>query len=334
MAVLAPGGRAREAVRVTDEARAVVAAGLGGPEVLRLVPVDVAPPEAGHVRVRVRAAGVNPWDWKSYAPGSGGRPPVRLGLEVAGVVEETGPGVRWFSPGDEVVAWPVTGGYADVVTVPQRVLVRRPPRLGPVAAAALLAAGTAAAHAVAATGVGRDDVVLVHGASGGVGRLVVQLAVLRGAHVVATAGPARHADLAALGATPVAYGPGLVDRVRDAAGRRGVTAAVDAAGTDEALAASVTLVPDRSRVATLVALDRAAGLGVQALGHGPGADPGDAVRDAARSQLTALAGDGALDVQVAATYALEDAAQAHRRSRDGHAGGKLVLVTRTGTDAV
>jgi len=314
---------------MADVGRAVVADALGGPEVLRVVRTTVPEPGPGEVRVRVHAAGVNPWDWKSYAPGSGGRPPVRLGLEVAGVVEAAGPGVRWFSPGDEVVAWPVTGGYADVVVVPQRVLVRRPERLDAVHAAALLAAGVAAAHAVDATAVGDDDVVLVHGASGGVGRMTVQLAVLRGARVIATASPAWHDCLRRFGAEPVAYGPGLLDRVRDLETRLGrVDVAIDAAGSAQALDTSVELVADRSRVATLVALDRAPRLGVLALGHGPGADPGDAVRDAARSQLAALAADGTLDVLVTGTYPLEEAATAHRRSREGHAGGKLVLVTR------
>lgn len=314
---------------MADVGRAVVAGALGGPEVLRVVEVATPAPGPGQVRVRVHAAGVNPWDWKSYAPGSPARPPVRLGMEVAGVVDAVGAGVRWYSTGDEVVAWPVTGGYADVVTVPQEVLVRRPERLDVVQAAGLLAAGVAAAHAVDATGVGDDDVVLVHGAAGGVGRVVVQLAVLRGARVVATASPVWHDCLRLLGAEPVAYGPGLLGRVRDLEARVGrVSVAVDAAGSAEALDTSVALVADRSRIATLVALDRAAGLGVLALGHGPGADPGDDVRAAARGQLAALAADGTLDVRVAATYPLEEAALAHTRSREGRAGGKLVLVTR------
>ncbi|ADG73579.1 Alcohol dehydrogenase zinc-binding domain protein [Cellulomonas flavigena DSM 20109] len=309
--------------------RAVVAGDLGGPEVLQVVEVETPAPGPGEVVVRVDAAGVNPWDWKSYAPGSGTRTPVRLGLEVAGVVQAVGPGVRWYSPGDDVVAWPVTGGYADLVTVPQHVLVRRPARLDVVPAAGLLAAGVTAAHAVAATGVDDEDVVLVHGASGGVGRMAVQLAVLRGARVVATASPAWHECLRRLGAEPVAYGPGLLDRVRTVEGTVGrVSVAIDAVGTAEALDTSAALVADRRRVATLVALDRAAGLGVLALGHGPGADPGADVRDAARSQLTALAADGSLDVLVTGTFPLEDAAAAHRRSREGHAGGKLVLTTR------
>lgn len=313
---------------VTYSGRAVVAGSLGGPEVLRVVQRETPPPGPGEVVVRVAAAGVNPWDWKSYAPGSGAVPPVALGIEVAGVVHAVGPGVRWFSPGDEVVAWPVRGGYADLVTVRQEVLVRRPSSLPATAAAGLLAAGAAALHAVVATGVDADEVVLVHGASGGVGRMAVQLAVLRGARVVATASPAWHSCLGRLGAVPVAYGPGLTERLAEAAAPLGkVVAAIDAVGTAEALDASVALVPDRGRVATLVALDRAAALGVRALGHGPGADPGTDVRDAARGQLTALAADGTLDVLVTGAYALEDAARAHERSRAGHAGGKLVLVT-------
>ena len=317
---------------MTNSRRAVVASALGGPEVLRVVEVPVTEPGPGDVRLRVRAAGVNPWDWKSYAPGSGAHPPVRLGVEVSGVVEATGPGVRWFSPGDEVVAWPVRGGYAETVTAPQRVLVRRPDALDPVAAAGLLAAGAAAAHAVEATGVDADDVVLVHGASGGVGRMAVQLAVLRGARVVATASPRHHDRLRRLGAYPVAYGQGLLGRLRQAEADLGrVTAAIDAVGTSEALDTSILLVADPRRVATLVAFDRAASLGALALGHGPGADPGDAVREAARSQLITLAADGALDVQVTRTFPLAQAAEAHRSSRDGHAGGKLVLLTE-GTD--
>lgn len=314
---------------MAEVGREVVAGALGGPEVLRVVEVAPPAPGPGEVQIRVHAAGVNPWDWKSYAPGTGARPPVRLGLEVAGVVQAVGTGVRWLSPGDDVIAWPVTGGYADVVTAPQGVVVRRPAGLGVVPASGLLAAGAAAAHAVEATGAGDEDVVLVHGASGGVGRAVVQLAVLRGARVVATASPGWHACLRRLGAEPVEHGPGLLERVRDTARRTGpVTVAIDTVGTSEALDTSVALVADRSRVATLVALDRATTLGVLALGHGPGADPGTAVRDAARGQLAALAADGTLDVLVTGTYPLEEAAAAHARSREGHAGGKLVLVTR------
>jgi NADPH:quinone reductase-like Zn-dependent oxidoreductase len=105
-----------------------------------------------------------------------------------------------------------------------------------------------------------------------------------------------------------------------------VTAAVDAVGTDEALDTSVALVADRDRIATIAGFGRAGELGIKLLGGGPGADPGTAVREAARAQLAELASDGTLDVRVSRTYPLSDAAQAHRDGQAGHSAGKLVLV--------
>ncbi|MGN8245085.1 quinone oxidoreductase family protein [Cellulomonas soli] len=311
-------------------ARAVVATAYGGPEVLQVVPIDPGPPGLGEVLLDVRAAAVNPWDWKSYSGTAGHDParlPLRLGLEAAGVVLEVGPGVRWLAPGDEVVAWPVRGAYASRVRVPEASCVRRPPSLGWAEAAGLLSTGATAMHALAATAVGSGDVVLVHGGTGGVGRLLVQLAVLRGARVIATGSADSAAELQELGAIPVAYGEGLLDRVREVEATTGpVTVAVDTAGTDEALDASVALVADRTRVATIAGFAHGAALGVQLLGSGPGADPGTQVREAARAQLVELAADGSIEVHVARTYPLEAAAEAHRDSRAGHARGKLVLL--------
>jgi len=310
--------------------RAVVATAYGGPEVLRLVDLPPGDPGPGQVLVEVRAAGVNPTDWKGYAGVYGKDPanlPMRLGYEVSGVVSAVGPSVRWLSPGDEVIAWRVRGGYADRIIVSEQVTVRRPAALDWAAASGLLLAGTTAVHTLSATGTHDGDVVLVHGGSGGVGRMVVQLAVLRGAQVIATASTWHHDDLRDLGATPVAYGEGLLDRVHEAARQAGpVTVAVDAVGTDEALDTSVALVQDRDRIATIAGFARAGELGIKALGGGPGADPGTAVREAARAQLAELAADGALDVRVARTYPLSDVAQAHRDGQAGHSAGKLVLL--------
>jgi NADPH:quinone reductase-like Zn-dependent oxidoreductase len=158
-----------------------------------------------------------------------------------------------------------------------------------------------------------------------VGRMVVQLAELRGAAVVATASPHAHDDLRALGAIPVEYGPGLAERVR-AVAPSPVTVAIDTVGTDEALDVSVELVADRSRIASIAGFSRGPSLGIQLLGGGPGADPGTGVREAARAQLVELAADGVLDVRVARTYPLEHAADAHREGRGSHPGGKLVLL--------
>ncbi|QHT58039.1 NADP-dependent oxidoreductase [Cellulomonas sp. H30R-01] len=310
--------------------RAVVATAFGGPEVLRTVETAPTDPGPGNVLLEVRAAAVNPIDWKMYAAGPGNDParlPIRLGLEVAGVVTAVGPSVRWLAPGDEVIAWRVTGGYASHLEVSEQVTCRRPRTLDWPAASGLLLAGTTAVHTLSATGTHDGDVVLVHGGSGGVGRMAVQLAGLRGAQVVATGSPATHDDLRALGAIPVAHGPGLLDRVREAERTTGpVTVAIDTVGSDEALDVSVAVVADRHRVATIAGFGRAAELGITALGGGPGADPGTAVREAARAQLAELAADGSLDVRVARTFPLDDAAEAHRESRDGHARGKLVLI--------
>jgi len=295
-----------------------------------VVDVEVPAPGPGEVLLDVRAAGVNPIDWKSYSGAFGTDPtrlPIRLGHEVAGVVVAVGPGVDDTPVGDEVIATGVVGGYAELVLVPAARVAPKPAQVSWAEASGLLLTGGTAVHTLEATGVGPGDVVLVHGASGSVGRFVVQLARLRGAQVVATASEATHADLRALGAVPVTYGPGLADRVRDAAGALGpVTVAIDAVGTDEALDVSVELVADRSRIATIAGFGRAGELGIQLLGAGPGADPGTAIRAAAVQQLVELAADGLLRVKVARTYPLEDAAQAHRDSIAGHARGKLVLL--------
>jgi NADPH:quinone reductase-like Zn-dependent oxidoreductase len=147
---------------------------------------------------------------------------------------------------------------------------------------------------------------------------------MRGARVIGTAAPENHDHLVELGALPVAYGPGLVDRVLALAPR--VTAAVDVAGTDEALDVSLELVGDRRRVATVANFQRGPALGIQVLGHGPGADPGTTVRHDARGRLVEMAADRRLRVHVGATYHLADVARAHRAGIDGAVRGKIVLV--------
>ncbi|EYR63835.1 alcohol dehydrogenase [Actinotalea ferrariae CF5-4] len=307
--------------------RSVVATAYGGPEVLAVVETDVGAPGPGEVLLDVKAAGVNPADWKTYNGTWGSDPaklPLRLGLEVAGVVAAVGPDVEGLAAGDEVIGWPVRGAYADRVVVKAETLVARPPSLEWAPAGGLLLTGTTAWHAVTAVHAGAGDTLLVHGAAGGVGAMVVQLARLRGARVVGTASAANHEHLVELGALPVTYGPGLADRVRAVAPK--VTAAVDTVGTDEALDVSLELVGDRRRVATVANFHRGPALGIQVLGHGPGADPGTTVRADARRRLVEMAGDRRLRVHVGATYHLADVARAHRAGIDGVVRGKIVLV--------
>jgi NADPH2:quinone reductase len=226
--------------------------------------------------------------------------------------------------GDEVIAFRVEGAYADEVVVPASAVVPKPARMSWEAAGGLMLAGATAVHALVATDVSAGETVLVHAAAGGVGSMAVQVAVTRGARVIGTASESHHARLRELGAEPTTYGDGLVDRVR-ALAPDGVDAAIDCVGSDEAIDASLELVADRGRIASIAAFPRGAEVGVRLLGGAPGADPGTEVREAARLQLTALVEQRKLTVD-ARPFRLEDVADAHREGQKGHVAGKLVLV--------
>lgn len=180
----------------------------GPPDVLKLVEIDRPTPTLGEVLVRVHAAGVNPTDWKTRARGqfaTGAVPPFVLGFDVSGVVEETGPGVTLFSPGDEVFGMPrfphPAGAYAEFVTAPARHFVRKPVNIDHKTAAALPLASLTAWQALVDTAdVQPGQRVLVHAAAGGVGHLAVQIAKARGAWVAGTASAGKHDLLRELGA--------------------------------------------------------------------------------------------------------------------------------------
>ena len=311
---------------------AVVAPSYGGPEVLEVVDVDVPAPSAGQVTIEVRAAGINPVDHKIFGGMMGADEshlPLRVGLEVAGVVtavgdDATGPAGP-VAVGDEVIGYPVSGGYAAAVTVAATSVVPKPTTLAFEQASGLSLTGVTAYHLLEATGVSSVDTVLVHGVAGGVGLAVAQLAIARGAAVVGTARADRHEVLRGYGIVPVEYGDGLADRVRDAA-PTGVDVALDTVGTDEAVDVSLELVEDRQRIATVAAFGRAGQDGSQLLGSGPGADPGTELRSRGRLVIADLAERGRLTVVVARTFALDQAAGAVALVAEGHAGGKVVLV--------
>lgn len=298
---------------------------------LRAVVVELGEPGPGAVRVRVRAAGVNPSDAKLLRGVFGqGRTPVRPGSEVSGVVTAVGEGaVGPLGPlhvGDEVVAFRVAGGWSEELIARASSVLPKPAGLGWEEAAGLLLTGTTAVHLLEASRVAAGETVLVHGASGAVGSLLVQLAVARGARVVGTASERGEAVVRRFGGEPVAYGPGLEERVR-AAAPDGVDAALDTAGTDEALDVSVALIDDRSRIATIAGFEHAERLGgVLRLGGGAGADPGTALRDSARASLLDAAGRGELEVVLAPSFPLAEAAAALELVASGRARGKVVLV--------
>jgi NADPH:quinone reductase-like Zn-dependent oxidoreductase len=319
-------------VTLPGTSRVVVATAFGGPEVLSVVERPTGSPGPGQVLLEVRAAGVNPADWKGYTGAFGTDPaklPMRLGFEAAGVVLAVGPDAEGpagpLSVGDEVIGFRLQGAYASSLVVPAASLVPKPATLDWAEAAGLMLTGATAVHALTAIDAGAGDTVLVHGAAGGVGQMLTQLAVAAGARVIGTAG-ASGADLVRrLGGEPVGYGAGLAERVR-ALTPEGVTAAVDAVGTDEALDSSLELVSDRQRIATIANFARGPQAGIKVLGGGPGADPGTELRDAARLRLVELVSAGRLEVVVAGTFPLDDVAAAHREGMTGHSHGKLVLI--------
>jgi NADPH:quinone reductase-like Zn-dependent oxidoreductase len=310
------------------QARRWVAADFGGPEVLELVTAELPPPGPGEVSIEVRAAGMNPADWKGFArAGDRATLPRPIGSEVAGVLAALGPDTGIASGGgavgDEVLAFRVTGGYASAITVPAADVFAKPAALDFPAAANLMLVGATAADALQTVKVGPGDTILVHGASGSVGASVLQQARLLGARVIGTAGDRNFDTVRRFGGIPVAYGPGLADRVR-AAAPEGVDAAVDTAGTDEAVDVSLAVVGDRDRIVTIAAMGRAAAAGIKAVGGGT--PDSSAFRARVRPRLVQLAADGELVVPVARTFPLAEAKDALRLLMTGHAGGKLALV--------
>ncbi|NYF10003.1 NADPH:quinone reductase-like Zn-dependent oxidoreductase [Leifsonia sp. AK011] len=309
--------------------RAIIANSFGAPEVLELVEVHVPEPGPGEVTIQVHAAGVNPADIKRLA-GAFGSPklPMHHGSEVSGTVAAVGPDavgpMGAISVGDAVIGYPVSGGYADAITVKASSVLPKPEPLDWPEAANLLATGVTAWHLLEATGVGEGDRVLIHGASGGVGYTAAQLALLRGAVVVGTASASNQKLLTDAGVKAVVYGDGLADRVR-AELPEGVTVALDTVGTDEALDVSAELVADRDRIATIAGFEKGAELGIKMLGGGPGADPGRDIRTAARPELVALAQAGKLHIVMGRTFPLEGAIEALELVRTGHPGGQVAL---------
>ncbi|PVB38313.1 NADP-dependent oxidoreductase [Mycobacteroides abscessus] len=306
--------------------QAIVATSYGGADVLEFRDITTPGPGPGQVLINVKAAGVNPIDWKLYSGAFGTDPdklPMRLGLEISGTIAAVGAGVDGLVPGDDVIAAGQIGGYATRVIAAADHVFKKPASLSFNEAAGFLLTGQTAVHLLEATNVTEGDTVLIHGAAGGVGLLATQLAKARGATVIATASAARHDQLRGYGALPVEYGPGLQERV-SAIGP--VDAALDLVGTDEAADVSLALVADKGRIATIAGFGRAASDGFKALGGGPGADPGTEIRLAARPELIRLAGNGELKVTVDRTYPLSDARQAHEYGQTGHARGKIILL--------
>ena len=289
----------------------------GGPEVLELVELPDPHPGPGEVRIAVRAAGVNASDWKKRQGLMDEELPQTLGYEAAGVVDELGAGVADVAVGDRVFGFCTEGAaQAELAVLAQYAPI--PPSLDFPGAAALPAAVETATRALDQLGVAKGSTLLVNGASGSVGSAAVQLAVACGARVIGTAGPANHEYLRALGAEPVAYGEGLVERVR-ALAPDGVDLALDVAGSG-VLPELIGLAGGAEQVVTIADF-------VGAQQHGVRFSRGDSGRALhVLSDIGELVESGRFSLPVAQTFPLADVAEAHRVGEHGHARGKLVLV--------
>lgn len=305
--------------------KAMAADGYGGPEVLTLR--DLPTPRLGpdSVLVRTRAAGVNPVDYKIL---QGLRDaafdtvyPLIPGWDMAGEVEAVGPAVTGVRPGDEVFAYARKdfvghGTWAELTAVPVRCVASAPEAADAVSAAAVPLAGLTAYQALTERlQVAGGMTVLVHAASGGVGSFATQIAVARGARVIGTTGARNAGYLQELGAEPVAYGEGLVERVRELA-PDGVDAVLDLVG-GAALRDSPALLRPHGRLVSVVDATEVSRLGGSYAFVRPDA--------AGLAELARLVDSGRLRVEVQRVLPLAEAVEALRLQKSGHVRGKLVL---------
>ncbi len=292
--------------------RAITITQYGDTEVLQETEVALPEPGPGQVRVAVKAAGVNPIDWKIRSGAMAEVWPVEfphiLGLELAGVVDAVGEGAG-FAVGDEVFGWSDTGAYAEYALATN--VVRKPAGLSWPEAAGLPIVGETALRVLGELEVKPGETLVLHGASGQVGRIATQAAVALGATVIGLAGASSLDEVKALGALPVEYGDGWVSRVR-AAAPGGVDAVFDAAGFG-VLADSVALLGSPDRLVTIA--------DPSAYAQGLTFSAGGSETPAVLEDLVARE----LKLKLGSSYGLAEVAEAHRESATGHAGGKITL---------
>ena len=309
--------------------RAIAVREWGGRDKLELIEHDVPPVAPDGVLVRVKAAGVNPVDYKIRGGYMAEKLPyhfpVIIGWDLAGVVEKVGPAVTWFKPGDRVYGYIRRhhlqyGTYAEYATAPEGFFAHMPPELSFEEAAALPLASLTAHQALEAVGLRGGETLFLTGGAGGVGHVTIQLAVARGARVVATASERNHAFVRELGAEPLDYADDDVPgRVHDLLDDSGADAAVDLFGGDVREQAFAAL-RQGGRLASVAQPPPEAREGHEVtyiFVRPSGFDLGE--------HITPLVAEGSLRPTIEETFPLERAADAHERIEEGHVRGKLVL---------
>ena len=294
----------------------------GGLDVLQVVEVERPIAGPGKVLVRVKAAGINPGEasirkglfaerWPSTFPSG-------QGSDLAGIVEELGPGVTNIAVGDEVIGFTNDrSSQAELVVVEAGDLVPRPANVSWAQAGALFVAGTTAYAAVRSVALDTDDTVVVSGAAGGVGSIAVQLAKNADARVIGLAGAANHQWLSDHGVIPITYGDGVEERIRAAGGGK-VDAFIDTFGggyVELALKLGVA----KSRIDTIIDFAAAAKYGVKTEGNH------EAANAEVLAQLAGLLAAGRLEIPIAKVYPLDEVREAYRELEQRHTRGKIVL---------
>jgi NADPH:quinone reductase-like Zn-dependent oxidoreductase len=290
----------------------------GGPEVLEWAEAPEPHPGPGQIRIAVRAASVNPIDWKRFSGMlSGGEPmagPGYLGVDAAGVVDEVGEGVTGVSVGDEVFG---RGQHTQAEDAVLDAWAAKAPSVDWAVAAAAGVAGETSERGLRLLGVTAATTLFVDGGAGGVGAVAVQMALARGAKVIASSSQANLDYLRELGAIAVGYGQGVAERVRAAAGGP-VDAVFDVAGktpVEELL--SLLAVPSQL---LSIANFTAGQAGARVSGGGGDSRPMEALAETGE-----LLAQHKLVIKVQ-TFPFDRAAEAYRISQGGHVRGKLVLV--------
>ncbi len=295
--------------------------------VLSLETAPVPAPGSGQVRIAVHACGLNPADWALCSGLFAGELPRGIGIEVSGTVEALGADVTDVGVGDTVFGT-ADWAHCSSAGASDRAIMNRwvpvPPGLDLLQAAALpMAVDTAYLH-LSWLGLAPDRTILIHGAGSTVGYAAVQIALLRGLRVIATAGETYAQRLRDLGALVTAYGPGMVERVM-ALHDGPVDVALDTAPVGGALPDLVQLVGgDPKRVLTISDFEAAAELGVRDTFHEDRAARVDGLAEFAQ-----LAAEGRFGVPIARTFPLEEWKTALEISQSGQARGKLVLLANT-----
>lgn len=294
----------------------------GNPDVLELTEQAAPKVGPGMVLVKVKTASVNPVDWKIMAghldQAMDLQFPAIPGWDVAGVVESVGIDAPHFQPGDEVISYGrkdyVHGGsFAEYIALPERRLARRPASLGWNESAGLPLAGLTAYQVLTRLGLKTGETVLIHGGSGGVGSLGIQIAAALGARVIATASERNHDFLRSLGAEPVSYGQGLADRVRVLC-PEGVDIVADFVGGN--LDTTLAVLADGGRHASIADSDVEQHGGTWMWVNPVGAQLQD---------LADLVDRHNIRVEVARTFRLPEAAEAFRLNMEGYTRGKIVI---------